>query len=169
MLDRITGRLVAPASLLGGIALILLALVVTADVAARALGFALVGAAEAGGVLLALLVFLVIAWTQRQRGHVAIEVVVSMMPPVLQRWADALSLLICLAFTLVLAITTGRAAWESYQAMEFQVGTLPFPLWPVRLVIAIGFALFVLQLLAQLLAALSRATARDSETPSSVA
>ncbi|MFC3229332.1 TRAP transporter small permease subunit [Marinibaculum pumilum] len=157
MLDRVVRALVEPASIVGGIALMLLALVVTADVVARAAGFALVGAAEAGGVLLALLVFLVIAYTQRQRGHVAIEALVVMLPSVVRRWADVISLALCLGFTVLLAVTTIGAAWHSYQSMEFQVGTLPFPIWPVRAVIALGFVLFGLQLLVHLLAALGAA------------
>ncbi len=161
MLDRIARALVEPASIVGGIALMLLALVVTADVAARAAGFALVGAAEAGGVLLALLVFLAIAHTQRIRGHVAIEALVVLLPPTLRRCAEAVSLALCLAFAVVLAVTTAGAAWHSYQSMEFQVGTLPFPIWPVRSVIALGFVLFALQLLVHLLVALAAAVRPD--------
>ena len=157
MLDRAVRALVEPASIVGGLALMPLALVVTADVVARAAGFALVGAAEAGGVLLALLVFLVIAHTQRRRGHVAIEALVVMLPPAVRRWADVISLALCLGFTALLAVTTTGLAWHSYQSMEFQVGTLPFPLWPVRAVIALGFVLFGLQLLVHLLAALGAA------------
>ena len=34
--------------------------------------------------------------------------------------------------------------------MEFQYGTLPFPLWPVRAIVAFGFLLLVLQQAVQL-------------------
>lgn len=156
MLDRLLHRLVEPAGWGGGLALILLALVVTAEVAARAAGFALAGAAETSGVLLALLVFLVMAHTQRIRGHVEIEAVVTLLPPALRRWTDVLSLLVCLVFTAVLAVTTAQAAWDSYLAKEFQVGTLPFPIWPVRAVIALGFVLLALQLAVQLLDGIRR-------------
>lgn len=152
MAERLLLWTVERASILGGAALMLLALVVAADVAARAAGFALVGAAESSGVLLALLVFLALAYTQRQRGHVAIEAVTTMLPAPLRRGADLLSLLVCLGFTFLLTVSTGRMAWESYVGMEFQYGTLPFPIWPVRLVIALGFLLLALQLLSQIVA-----------------
>lgn len=142
--DPVT-RVNAAAGYGGGIALILLALVVTADVVARAAGFALVGAAEIGGVLLAMLVFLALGHTQALRGHVAIEVLVTMFAPRLRRLADVASLLVCCAIGVVLTQSTARGAWESYTDMEFQFGTVQFPLWPIKGVVALGLGLLTLQ------------------------
>ncbi len=133
----------------GGIALILLALVVTADVVARAAGFALVGAAEAGGILLAMLVFLALGHTQALRGHVAIEVLVTMFPPRLRRLADVISLLVCLGIGIVLTDSTARGAWDSYADQEFQFGTIQFPLWPIKAIVALGLGLLSLQFAVQ--------------------
>jgi len=146
-------RVSGPAGTFGGIALVLLAVVVTADVVARALGFALVGAAEIGGILLALLVFLPLAYTQYLRGHVTIEVLVSIFPRKLRQWADVTSLLLCLGFSILLVIGSGDNAWESYERQEFQFGTMPFPLWPVKAVVAVGLLLLSVQIALQLVAA----------------
>lgn len=142
-------RVNAAAGYGGGIALILLALVVTADVTARAFGIPLVGAAEIGGVLLAMLVFLALGHTQAMRGHVAIEVLVSQFPRRLRRLADIASLLVCLAIGIVLTDATARGAWDSYADQEFQFGTVQFPLWPVKAVVALGLGLLTLQFAAQ--------------------
>ena len=167
---RFLRTLSGPAGILGGIALVLLALVVTADVVARGMGFALIGAAEIGGVLLALLVFLPLAYTQHLRGHVAIEVLVSAFPRRLRRWADVASLLICAAFSIVLVAGCGETAWESYAQQEFQVGTMSFPLWPVKAVVALGFLLLSIQLVIQLIGALLVASGRrhDDQDESSL-
>ncbi len=146
--DPIT-RINAGAAHGGGLALILLALVVTADVAARAVGIPLVGAAEIGGILLAMLVFLSLGHTQAMRGHVAIEVLVTMFPPRLRRLADIVSLLVCLAIGIVLTDATTRGAWDSYADQEFQFGTIQFPLWPIKSVVALGLGLLTLQFAVQ--------------------
>lgn len=150
METRFLRRVSGPAGTLGGIALVLLAVVVTADVVARALGYALVGAAEIGGILLALLVFLPLAYTQHLRGHVTIEVMVAMFPRKLRQWADATSLMLCLGFSMLLVFGSGGNAWESYDRQEFQFGTLPFPLWPVKLAVAVGLLLLSIQIALQL-------------------
>lgn len=146
--DPVT-RINAAAGYGGGIALILLALVVTTDVAARAAGFALVGAAEVGSVLLAMLVFLALGHTQASRGHVAIEVLVTLFPARLRRLADIVSLLVCVGIGGVLTESTARGAWQSYADMEFQFGTVQFPLWPVKGVVALGLGLLTLQFAVQ--------------------
>ncbi len=146
--DPIT-RINAGAAHGGGLALILLALVVTADVAARAVGIPLVGAAEIGGILLAMLVFLSLGHTQAMRGHVAIEVLVTMFPPRLRRLADVVSLLVCLGIGCVLTDATTRGAWDSYADQEFQFGTIQFPLWPIKSVVALGLGLLTLQFAVQ--------------------
>lgn len=146
--DPVT-RVNAVAGYGGGLALILLALVVTADVVARTAGIALVGAAEVGGVLLAMLVFLALGHTQAMRGHVAIEVLVTMFPPRLRRLTDIISLLVCAGIGLVLTDATVRGAWDSYADQEFQFGTIQFPLWPIKSVVALGLGLLTLQFAVQ--------------------
>ncbi|WP_374630685.1 TRAP transporter small permease [Ferrovibrio sp.] len=135
---------ILPSSLAGGIALILLSAIVTGEVILRAMGIAVVGANEIGGVLLALLIFLAVGYTQSIGGHVSIEAVVNLFPPKGRLVCETLSNLICGGFSLVLAYTCTQEAYISHQRMEYQFGTMEFPLWPVKAVIAFGMALLVL-------------------------
>jgi TRAP-type C4-dicarboxylate transport system permease small subunit len=141
--------LVRTAGTLGGLALLLLAVVITCDALARAFQVQLVGASEIGGVMLAALIFLCIADTQRMRGHVAIEALVTYYPPRLRRAAELVGLVCCLAFTTLLAWGSILATADSIAKQEFQFGTVQFPLWPVKAVIAVGFLLLCAQLALQ--------------------
>ncbi len=141
---KLERAIILPSGIAGGIALILLSAIVTGEVILRAMGIAVIGANETGGVLLALLIFLAVGYTQSIGGHVSIEAVVNLFPPKLRLVSETMSNLICGAFSLVLAWTSAEEAYISHQRMEYQFGTMEFPLWPVKAVIAFGFALLVL-------------------------
>lgn len=136
--------LIGPSSTASGVSLLLLALIMTADAFCRAFGIALVGATEISGVLLAALIFLSIAQVQKNKGHVAIEAVVTYMPPKLRRIAGLLALAVCLALSCLITYGTVLEAVSSYQKMEYQYGSMPFPLWPIKAVVAFGFLVLVL-------------------------
>ncbi|MGE0796916.1 MAG: TRAP transporter small permease subunit [Lautropia sp.] len=144
--SRFEDLVVRTAGALGGAALLCLAVVIACDAVARAFRIQLVGASEIGGVMLAALIFLCVADTQRLRGHVAIEALVSYYPPRLRRAAELFGLACCLAFTTLLAWGSVLATVDSIEKQEFQFGTVPFPLWPIKAVIAIGFLLLCAQL-----------------------
>lgn len=142
LLDRF---LIGPSSTAGLTSLLLLALIMTADAFCRAFGIALVGAAEISGVLLAALIFLSIGYVQKNRGHVAIEAVVTYMPPRIRRVAELFALVGCLVLSCLITYGTVLEAISSYQKMEYQYGSVPFPLWPIKAVVAFGFLVLVLQ------------------------
>jgi len=141
---KLERAIILPSSLAGGIALIMLSVIVTGEVILRAMGIAVVGASEIGGVLLALLIFLAVAYTQSIGGHVSIEAVVNIFPPKMKLVCEALSNLVCGGFSLVLAWTSVEETYVSHMRMEYQFGTMEFPLWPVKAVIAFGMILLVL-------------------------
>ena len=151
MMQRlIEAGLVAPSSTAGGASLLLLAVIMSVDALCRSAGIALVGAFEVCGVLLGCLIFFSIGQTQQNRGHVAIESLVSYMPPRLRRIAEFVALAACFALSIVITYGVAADAITSYRKMEFQYGTLPFPLWPVKAIVAFGFLLLVLQQAVQL-------------------
>jgi len=154
MRNFLENRLIRGSGLLGGIALVLLGVVITADAASRSFGFALVGASEVGGVLLVCLIFFGISHTQLLRGHVAIEAIVSYMPKHIRCIAEAIALALCLTLTLLITWGTIRGAIDSYVNMEFQYGTMQFPLWPAKAVVALGFGLLALQQIIHLIEAI---------------
>lgn len=118
--------LVAAALLCALVALILV------DVAARYLRwFSLAWGLEASEYMLYAITFLGAPWVLRERGHIAIELVVEQLPGrvrgAVRLAADALGALVC-ALLLVFAC---RVLWRSYQAGTMVHKSFVFPEWLV--------------------------------------
>lgn len=159
--DAVERRLIRPAGRLGAVALILLAFVVGADVLVRSLGLAVAGGVEVSEVLLVVLVFLSLAQAQSLGHHIGIETVVVRFPAFTRSLAHLISLLVCGALTTLLFYGTTLAAFESYATGEFQFGTLRFPLWPSKAVVATGFGLLLIELFLQFIVGLVRLAGGD--------
>ena len=147
--------LIGPSSDIGLLSLLLLAVIMTADAVSRSAGFSLVGASEISGVLLASLIFFSIGNVQRSNGHVAIEAAVAYMPRKMRRIAEFLTLLACFVFSILISYGTAIEAFVSYKNMEYQYGTVQFPLWPINAIVTFGFIGLLIQQAVQLVQAFS--------------
>jgi len=107
----------------------------------------LYGTLELNMLLMSAIVFLSLAWTQSQRGHVRVEIFVSKTSPNSQGILN----IICwaLGFIFFLAITIGGTAEAINSVMigENLWGVKKFPLWPGKILAAFGAALLCIQLL----------------------
>jgi TRAP-type C4-dicarboxylate transport system permease small subunit len=105
------------------------------------------GTLELNMLLMSAIVFLGLAWTQSQRGHVRVEVVISRTRPTIR---NALNI-ICwaIAFVLFLAITIGgtEEAINSVRIGENLWGVKKFPVWPGKMLAAFGSGLLCVQFL----------------------
>ena len=105
------------------------------------------GTLELNMLLMSAIVFLALAWTQSQRGHVRVEVVISRTRPTIR---NALNI-ICwaIAFVLFLAITIGgtEEAINSVKIGENLWGVKKFPVWPGKILAAFGSGLLCVQFL----------------------
>ncbi|MBX3596893.1 MAG: TRAP transporter small permease [Rhizobiaceae bacterium] len=139
---------------IGALALLLLAFIVVGSIIMRSMGYTVEGSAELAEILLVLVVFLTLAYTQSRENHVAIELVVTMMSDGMRKACHAASLLVCLLITVILSYGTLVEAYDSYLLGEFKFGTTHFALWPAKLVIGIGFVLLSIELIIQLVSLL---------------
>jgi TRAP-type C4-dicarboxylate transport system permease small subunit len=105
------------------------------------------GTLELNMLLMSAIVFLGLAWTQSQRGHVRVELLISRAKPTLK---SALNI-ICwaIAFALFLAITIGgtEEAINSVRIGENLWGVKKFPVWPGKILAAFGSGLLCVQFL----------------------
>jgi TRAP-type C4-dicarboxylate transport system permease small subunit len=105
------------------------------------------GTLELNMLLMSAIVFLALAWTQSQRGHVRVEILISRAKPTLK---SALNI-ICwaIAFALFLAITIGgtEEAINSVRIGENLWGVKKFPVWPGKILAAFGSGLLCVQFL----------------------
>ena len=109
-----------------------LVVLILVDVAARYLRwFSLAWGLEASEYALYAITFLGAPWVLRERGHIAIELVVEWLPAraraAARRVADALGALVCL----LLLVFACRVLWRSYAAGTMVHKSFVFPEWLV--------------------------------------
>ncbi len=105
------------------------------------------GIFELNEVLLVVLVFLGIGWTQMERGHTRVVLV---MRKLSIRWAirfDILCWILCFSFLLILGIQSGKEALRSFSINEFRWGSVQMPIWWAKALVPIGCWLTCIQLL----------------------
>lgn len=98
-------------------------------------------------------------YVQRLRGHVNVDLVPQMLPPRARRFLAIVVLLATIAVTATIA-WYGFEVWHQAFDRGWKSSTVwAPPLWVPYLALPVGFALFLLQLLADLVGLLTRADA----------
>lgn len=135
-------------SVVAGLILVCLMGLMVLDVTLRnTTGRPLSGLVDWIELLLVLIVFLGIAEAQRTREHVAIDVVADAFPQRLRIASHVIGGVVGLLVVAVTAYVSTRNAVQSYSIREFRRGLAEVPLWPGRIVLAVGFVLFGLQII----------------------
>lgn len=146
-LDSFTLRLGA----VSGFMVLLAMLVIVADVAGRSLvNKPLPGATELAVLFLVSLIFLGLAAAQHNRQHYIVDLVINLLEPRLKRWVEIITLFLSLIVVGVFAWYSGKQAWLSTLQSEVGYGSVAFPIWPARGLIAFGFVLLALQFVSQI-------------------
>ncbi|MFC1825059.1 TRAP transporter small permease subunit [Thermodesulfobacteriota bacterium] len=126
-----------------------------ADVLIRLiLGEQLSGRIEFTGLVMAFVIYLGVPYAQAKRSHVRVTFVVDRLPPMVKQTLEVLVYLFSLCvFAFVIYATTDEAI-RSIQIGEYQYGSVRFPIWPSRLLVAFGVILLSLQFIVDLFRAL---------------
>jgi TRAP-type C4-dicarboxylate transport system permease small subunit len=133
-------------SILSGFATLLIILVVCADVAGRFLFNApLHGGVEFSEFLMVVLVFYGLAAAQQQRQNYSIELLTRHLPDWAQKLLELLGYITCFVIVILLAWPSSKQAMMSFERGEAGFGIVPFPLWPARILLAIGLWLLAVQ------------------------
>lgn len=135
-----------------GLLTALITLVACLDVAARALANrSIPGASEVAVVLLVALVFLGFAAAESKGENFSVTLLVQALKPRTRRVLHVVANLLSLAAIALLAWFSWTRGIASTLASEASYGTISFPVWPSRLLIAFGLTMLALQIVAGLL------------------
>jgi len=148
-LDRFVGRSARLLALAGGAALLwLMGFTVYAEIARYLFNAPLLGAHDISRMSLIVLVFCGLAWCGWTNGHIAVDLVGSVLPRAVLRLTDTLMRLGALALVVVMA---WRAMEEGLDAQEFGTATnlIQIPHMPFYMVVAFGFAVYAMVLVVQ--------------------
>jgi TRAP-type C4-dicarboxylate transport system permease small subunit len=112
-----------------------------------AINFPIAGVFELNEVLLVVLVFLGISWTQQERGHTRVVLVMRKMPIRRAIKMDILCWTLCFIFLAIIGFQSGREALRAYQINEFRWGSVQMPIWWAKALVPLGCWLTCIQLL----------------------
>lgn len=148
MIARTIWALVTAGGVLSGIGILGIAGVMTWEVVARYLFNAPTSwALEVVSYLLVASASLGSAYTLRHNGHVAVDVVVQMCPPIVQRVLRALTHAAIAAFALVLIVYGAEQVRHAYRLGEISLTPLAMKMWIPSAVVPLGGLLLLLQAL----------------------
>jgi len=142
--------------LVGGLGMIASTFLGTADVVGtQVFGVPVPGATEITESTMVLIVFGGLAYAQIRRNHIRVELLYLRAGPRGQAAMDVLAdLMGLLFFSLLLWQAVNEVAY-SLQIDEATFGLIRMPLWPARIILAVGTGLLILQLLLDLVVDMS--------------
>lgn len=143
IVDAVTGVM----ALLSVVCIVLMLVATVADVIRRAVwGQSVRGVTELGEVAMVAIVFLALGYAQSRNAHVAMTLVVQRMAPAKAALVNGLALLFATGMVGWLLVESTERAIASFQVAEYRFGIVQIPIWPARIVIVVGLAAFLLEL-----------------------
>lgn len=135
--------------LLGGVALVAMMLLTSANIFLRTVWLPVRGTFEMMGFLGAVVVSFSLGYTQLSRGHIAVDVLFHRFPDGVVRFLTGVNSVICGAFFSLLAWQVGKKGSILMRTGEVSE-TLRIPFYPVAFGVAVGCAFLTLVFLADL-------------------
>jgi TRAP-type C4-dicarboxylate transport system permease small subunit len=112
------------------------------------------GHLEGSELLMPMIVFLAISYTQRTHGHVGMDLVLDALAPAIRRGADILMLLVSIFVCAVLAWFSYKNARQLWEYDDVTMTPPYFKTWPAAASIALGYAMTGVRMTIQLLSRL---------------
>ncbi len=149
-LDRWFFKLESALTLAGGIVIFLLVLLATTNVLGRWIfSLPVSGYIDWVEQSMAFFAFLGLAYTQREGGHIRMDVVVGHLHGRVLWLIELLSTLLMLAVTLILVTGSFLHFQRAYQIGDSSLD-INLPVWPAKLVVPVALSILALRLLLQI-------------------
>ncbi|MCC7273187.1 MAG: TRAP transporter small permease [Alphaproteobacteria bacterium] len=141
-------------AVVGAAALTVMIVLITVQVASRQiLAAPMVIADEVSGYLLVVTTFSALGYALHRGDHIQVTLVTDRLSPRARAWLRILWCLVGVPFLALLVRRTADMAWDSYVTGSFSVSATNVILWPIQAFVPLGLAVFLIQMLAELAAA----------------
>jgi len=117
---------------------------------------------EATAALMVALVFGGLAYAQKLKRHVKVELLVCRFPAKAQALSEVAGLLIGAIFFALFTWRSFNLFWQSWIIKEAEAGIIRFPIYPGKLLMVLGAGLMTVQLLVDIVHATRRLVDRSS-------
>ena len=166
-IDRWFFKLESLLTLLGGIVIFLLVLLATTNVLGRWIfSMPVSGYIDWVEQAMAFFAFLGIAYTQREGGHIRMDMLVGHLHGRALWFVELLSTLLMLAITLILVAGSYLHFQRAYQIGDSSLD-INLPVWPAKLVVPVALTILALRLMLQIWG-YARAIRQGSDRPVAV-
>lgn len=119
----------------------------TLDTISRyAFNYPLAGVFELNELLMVLVVFLSVAWTQGERGHTRVVLGIRKLSIRNAIKLDMVCWILCFIFMALMSWQTAREAIRSFGINEFRWGAVQMPVWWAKAIVPFGCGLTCIQL-----------------------
>jgi TRAP-type C4-dicarboxylate transport system permease small subunit len=151
MMDELAERLSRVLALASSISVLAITIAIVIDVVGRYLWSApLSGASEFAVTALVAVVFLGLARSQRTGGNFRVDLLIRVLPQSVARTLEILWRVVAAFCIGILSWLAIREAIHSTATGEATFGTVVFPVWPARIILAIGLSFLLLQLVVEI-------------------
>lgn len=149
MIEQAIRRLAVLLAALAAVAVLLMLLQTVADVAlANLAGRPIPGNLEIISLYhMVALVFLPLAFVEMRHEHIAVDLLVRLLPRALQRAILVGSYLVCAGFFALLFWQTLLDALASFRIREITMGAIYVTIWPAKFALPVGFLAILLMVL----------------------
>ncbi len=152
--------------LMGALGMIVSMLLGAADVVGtKFFGWPVPGTLEVTESTMVLIVFGALAYTQRMRGHIRVEIFYTDRSPRVRALMDIVTHTVAIVYFGLIGWQGLQEAIYSLQISEATMGTVRFPLFPARALLVAGTALLLLQLLIDVAADIGRMLRGEESLP----
>ena len=147
--NRALGCLVRGANLLSAVFVLLLMILVIADILGRYLFNSPVPMTyEVGSFLMVFIVFLGLAYTQRQGAHIRVEFLTLRLSSRTRAILDIVASSLGFLLYITIVYQGFMWSWTSWQVGDYVAGLVNIPRWPSQFIVPIGSAILCLQFIA---------------------
>jgi TRAP-type C4-dicarboxylate transport system permease small subunit len=133
-------------AVLAAICLILIALLTLMQVIGRAIGVMIVDAGEIAGYAMAASIFLALAYTLREGGHIRVSLLLSHVSPRFRRALEIWCLMSFSGLAIFFAYTCISFVMDSHSFGDVSTGMVVIPLWIPQTPMALGTVLLAMAL-----------------------
>ncbi|MBM4332634.1 MAG: TRAP transporter small permease [Deltaproteobacteria bacterium] len=139
-------------NILGSVGIVVMMLLVCGDVIGRyVLRKPIVGAFELTEFLMAGIIFIGFAYSQAQKAHLKIGLLLPRLPQNAQFFFQIFNLVVTFLFFALIAWRGIVGSWEAYALDDKTPGLVRIPYWPAKAVVPLGAVLLCSQILMDLL------------------
>lgn len=134
-------------AVLAAICLVLIALLTLTQVIGRAIGVMIVDAGAIAGYAMAASIFLALAYTLREGGHIRVSLLLTHVNPKVRRALEIWCLSSFSVLALFMAYSCISFVHDSYRFADVSTGMLAIPLWIPQSSMALGMVLLAAALI----------------------